>query len=485
MAMMYQDDGPIAYSYALKEPTKYQLDEILHLAPFFYWATIINWGNDLLSKLLHIDIFYVVWFNTAFTFFLLGLGAIFCYNKCCKDWITTSTATLLLILIWPPQWNLAQYNVREFLFTPYPGDAVLPFVLTVFGCLVGGRYLLCLIVLFFAGFVHITIPLQTSIIVAVYFFIEILKRETPPLIAARNLLILGVIVLFQILRTYYLGRTTSNPTSDTDLLFALNHNVHIIPWATSTWRQTITNVALVVMFAFAAYFFTRALIPYRYKILFWILAAVSFVSIWVHLIAVNYQIITLMQVNLFRITLLFSLMAIPVLGALILKRYIPHSINLLVIAALSIGLLKFAHTTGTNFAYPEAIAMKDVQLWAKDNLDSASMVATMETSWRTLSNRPAYFMWPMMLYRYYRDPFLKRREDDLLKFYQIGLDSALKLSLNELQTMVKKRFEKLTNQDFLSLKQYAPVTYLLIQKPTHLTLPKAYENARFILFSLK
>jgi len=136
---------------------------------------------------------------------------------------------------------------------------------------------------------------------------------------------------------------------------------------------------------------------------------------------------------------------------------------------------------------PNALAMLDAQLWARENTPTSSLFVVSGDSWRTMSLRRIFEPFTRESYAYIAARQAKEHRDRLLDFYAISADDAQRWRGKKLLGIERGLFRDFEEDDFLRFASEFGATHLVLDrsKSRQLDLPVVYENEKYAIYSLE
>jgi hypothetical protein len=250
MANMHQDDGPILFAHAFKDPSLFKGDfqvgaPLQFRVSFRVATTAMNWIPALLWRYLDIDPYPTTWLITLLQGVLLGLTAYVLTLTVTRERTAGALAMVFAYIASPWHWSLANYgNGPKWTFTPYPGNLVLPFIMLSFVCLIRERTPATLLLLMVAGLIHPAMVVYTCVVVGVYWLWEgICSQDWDVMV--RRLMGLGLAGVITILPSLLVRLSISGaPLPHAEIIAGLRQNGHIVPWSgvSARWEYSWSTV---------------------------------------------------------------------------------------------------------------------------------------------------------------------------------------------------------------------------------------------------
>ena len=130
-------------------------------------------------------------------------------------------------------------------------------------------------------------------------------------------------------------------------------------------------------------------------------------------------------------------------------------------------------------------------MWAEKNTPHSSVfIRARGGSWRTFSHRRLFVSNLNALFSYTRSKTTKRQNDNLLKFYRLD-DINKDMKIQELTSIVEKKFYSLTPQDIVKFAREFGGDYIIYEIPLAkrsidkpLNFPIVYENNELIIHKI-
>jgi len=239
MANLQEDDGPIFYAHAFRDPVLFEGDSahglpMSLLVPTKVITSAMIWIPALLWRYLDIDPYMTTWLITLVQGLSIGLSIYVLTLAIVHERVVAALATIFAYVAAPWSWNLANYQATSsWNFLPYPANLAIAPVMLVFACLIYGRDRATLLLLIVAGLIHPSLALYACAIVGIYWLWEgIHSRSTATLRRMAGLVLVGIIT---ILPALFVKMTLAGDSLPRDEIIAgMRQNQHIWPWGKET-----------------------------------------------------------------------------------------------------------------------------------------------------------------------------------------------------------------------------------------------------------
>ena len=256
MATLHEDDGPIFYAYAFKDPSLFEGDypigfPLSILLPFKVMTSGMVWIPAMSWKYFDLDPFMMTGVLTLFQGVLLGLSIYIFSLAVIQKKAVAFIATIFAYSAAPWTWAPAGYgNISTWTFLPYAATLATSPILLAFACVLKKRELMAFFLLAFAGLIHPGITLHAAIIMGMFFLIRGMKEYSRALVM-RQLAGLAFVVIVTILPSLWMQATINFEALDTvETMAGMRHNQHVWPWGfQGRWYPGIATMLTWTLFA--------------------------------------------------------------------------------------------------------------------------------------------------------------------------------------------------------------------------------------------
>lgn len=260
MATFHEDDNPIFYAYAFKDPSLFEGDfpigfPLSLLLPFKVVTSAMVWIPSVSWKYFDLDPFMTTGWLTLLQGFLLGLSIyIFSLAVTGKKEVAF-IATFFAYGAAPWTWAPAGYgNISTWNFLPYPATLATSPILIAFTLVLRKRVLPALFLLVLAGLIHPGITLHAAVIMGVFFILQEMKEPS----GTRTLLHLAgiaAVVVVTLLPSLWIQMTLNfEPLGTAETMAGMRHNQHLWPWGFEyRWYPSLGAMLAWALLAFLSF----------------------------------------------------------------------------------------------------------------------------------------------------------------------------------------------------------------------------------------
>ena len=260
MANLHEDDGPIFYAHAFRNPTLFKGDfiagfPISPLVPVKVVTSAVIWIPALLWRYLNVNPYITTWFITFVQGLSVGLSIYILTFTMIRNRAVAVLAVIFAYIATPWGWDLANYGTgRGWIFVPYPATMAIAPVLLAFSCLIKKYDKMACIFLIISGLIHPNVTIYACAIMGIYWLWEGMKTNTASLTLMR-LTGLAFVVMISILPILWLQATQpSDSLPASEVIAGMRHNQHLWPWAyESRWYLSISTTLVWSAFAIWSY----------------------------------------------------------------------------------------------------------------------------------------------------------------------------------------------------------------------------------------
>jgi hypothetical protein len=245
MANLHEDDGPILYAHAFKNPAlfegDFQVGASLSLRTYFKVITsAMVWLPALLWRYLNADPYSTTWLITLVQGLSIGLSIYLLTLVVVREHLAATLAAIFAYIATPWGWAPANYGTGSgWNFVPYPAHLALGPVLLAFACLIRRRDKATLLLLIVAGLIHPTLTLYACAIVGIYWLWEGSQNRSPDVLRRlAGLVMVGVITSLPVL--FVRMSLSGAPLPRDEIIAGMRQNQHIWPWGyESRWEFSL------------------------------------------------------------------------------------------------------------------------------------------------------------------------------------------------------------------------------------------------------
>jgi len=247
MANLHEDDGPIFYALAFKNPIPFAGDfpigfPVSLLVPIKVITSTMVWLPALVWRYLNVEPYLITWIITMAQGLLIGLSIYFLTLMVVRKRAVAGLAVIFGYIATPWGWDPANYGTgSSWTFIPYAAYFSLPPVLLAFTCLIREHHMAALVLLALAGFIHPNLTLYACTIVGIYWIQEwVRSRDQKVLKHMAALMGVGIITILPGL----LVKLTLplDPLPHDELMAGMRLNQHIWPWGyTGRWNDSLST----------------------------------------------------------------------------------------------------------------------------------------------------------------------------------------------------------------------------------------------------
>jgi len=225
LANAIADDHPVVWARIFSQPEFNRKDPQFQVAAGFIYSSLPNLITSYSALINERLPEWICYFFLAIQTFGLVL-ALFVFCKVfIKDPFQALLTAALTFFIHPWAFNLAYYP--NLIFTPYPGQLVLPFIVMGAAELLKNRMARSCLWLSLAGLVHPALTLQFLVIAFFYLlFTQSLKTHS------KSFLLLGIPAFFALLLPLWIMPKPVESLSKAEVLPSLLNHPHAFPWRT-------------------------------------------------------------------------------------------------------------------------------------------------------------------------------------------------------------------------------------------------------------
>jgi hypothetical protein len=256
MANLHEDDGPIFYARAFKNPTLFEGDFIAGfpvspLVPIKVMTSALIWIPALLWRYLDVNPYITTWLITFLQGLSIGLSIYILTSAMVRNRAVAVLAVIFAYIATPWGWDLANYGTsRDWIFVPYPATMAIAPVLLAFSCLIKKYDRLVCIFLVVSGLIHPNVTIYACAMIGLYWLWDGIKTKAPSVTLMR-LTGLAFVVMISISPILWLQATQpSDSLPAGEVIAGMRHNQHLWPWAyESRWYLSISTTLVFSAFA--------------------------------------------------------------------------------------------------------------------------------------------------------------------------------------------------------------------------------------------
>ncbi|MBP7032766.1 MAG: hypothetical protein KBI32_02770 [Phycisphaerae bacterium] len=256
MATLHEDDGPIFYSYAFKDPSLFEGDfpigfPLSLLVPLKVMTSAMVWIPAMSWKYLDIDPFLSTGILTALQGFLLGLSVYVFSFTLVRNRVAALLATVFMYASSPWTWAPAGFgNISTFHFLPYAATMATSPILFAFVCVLKKRVHWALLLLALAGLIHPGITLHACIILGICLLFRTIGTSEKSQLSWQ-MTGLAAVALVTLGPSLWMQATVHFDPSDTmETIAGMKHNQHLWPWEfKNRWYLSWAVIVIWMIFA--------------------------------------------------------------------------------------------------------------------------------------------------------------------------------------------------------------------------------------------
>jgi len=316
MANLYQDDGPIAYAHAFKDPSMFsgdfQVGTPFQLRTLFKVGTsALVWIPALFWRFLDIDPYTTTWLLTLTQYLLLAMAVYQLGVASVGQREVAAVATMFALLATPWTWNLANYGTdAQWNFQPYAAHFGLALALLAGALALRGREIPAIALLACAGLMHPNIGLQMTFVVFLYWIAEG-EMELSPRWKVR----LGGLFLAAIAcatpSAVVMARLSSGSLPPQEAMAGMRLNQHLWPWGHAA-RWGLSTQACATWAVFVALSFRWwSTLRRDYRRLWYAAVVAAGVLALTHIVGAILGVPTLVRFTGLRATGLVAVLSVP------------------------------------------------------------------------------------------------------------------------------------------------------------------------------
>lgn len=243
VGQFWEDDTPILYANAFKEPAKYAADYQSGL-PFGDLQTLklgtsaMNWLPAVLWRYGDLRPYAVVWLLTFVQGAGIGIALYVLARSGGADAATGMLATVITYAAIPGNWNLANYgNDGSWTFLPYPAHLALVPIFLAFAAVLRDRVALSGLGLVAAAIIHPGLALQALGIVCLDWLADLRRLTRGDLLHRAGWILAcagAAVVPPQLVIAF---TAPADALSAPELMEGMRQNAHLWPWSNPSWLR--------------------------------------------------------------------------------------------------------------------------------------------------------------------------------------------------------------------------------------------------------
>jgi hypothetical protein len=235
MATLHEDDGPIFYAHAFKDPALFDGDSphgipLSILVPIKVATSAMVWGPALLWRYFDIDPYQTSWLLALIQVAGFGAAAYLFSLTVIRRRTVAVLAVAFAYFAAPWSWTPSNYGeggMRD--SWPYAAALVMAPILLAFVCVIRGRDKTALLFLLIAGLIHPGLTLHACVVVGILWLWRVFDGERQR-VMWRLVGLAAVSVVIMLPSLGVLAMTPIVPLPPTEVITGMRHNQHMWPW---------------------------------------------------------------------------------------------------------------------------------------------------------------------------------------------------------------------------------------------------------------
>ncbi len=256
MATLHEDDNPVFYALAYKDPSLFAGDypigiPVSLLVPLKVATSAMVWVPAILWRHLDVDPFLATGLLTLLQGVLLGLS-VYVFTTCVvgrKD--VAFLATLFAYSASPWTWAPVNYgNGSLYHFVPYAATLATSLVLFSFASILKRREIMGLVLLTAAGLFHPGVTLHAAVILMLFYLFQGVGNS-PALQTLGRLGGVAAVVIVIVMPSLWIQATVDfEPLDAAETIAGMKHNQHLWPWDfKARWYPALAAMLSWALFA--------------------------------------------------------------------------------------------------------------------------------------------------------------------------------------------------------------------------------------------